>query len=64
MKNKEKVEMKKFRVQLTLEYDAPSREVAAARAKEQFGVTSPDVKVRVQEGFLSWMTIPDSTPTA
>jgi hypothetical protein len=63
MANKEKVEMKRFRVVLTLEYDAPDRETAVARAKEQFGVTSPHAKVRVQEGVLSWMTIPDA-PTS
>ena len=54
-----KPEMKRFRVVLTLEYDAPDRETAIARAKEQFGVTSPHAKVRVQEGVLNWLTIPE-----
>jgi hypothetical protein len=62
MANKEKVEMKKFRAQITVEFDAPSREVAIARAKELYD--TPTSKVRVQEQTVAWLTLPDAAPTA
>jgi hypothetical protein len=54
--------MKKFRAQITVEFDAPSREVAIARAKELYA--SEHTKVRVQESTISWLTLPDAAPTS
>jgi hypothetical protein len=59
MKNKTTTPtMKKFRAQITVEFDAPSREVALARAKELYD--TPTSKVRVQEAVVGWSTLPDA----
>jgi hypothetical protein len=62
VKNKAKPEMKQYRAVITVEFDAPSREVAVARAKELYA--SEHTKVRVQEASVAWLTLPDAAPTA
>jgi hypothetical protein len=62
MKNKATTPtMKKFRAQITVEFDAPSREVALATAKELYD--TPNSKVRVQEAVVGWLSVRDA-PTS
>jgi hypothetical protein len=56
MKNKPQVEMKSYRATVTLQYEAPSKELAPKRAKEAFGDT-PGVKIKIQDGYLAWTTV-------
>jgi hypothetical protein len=59
-KKTEKTEsMKRFRAVVTIEFEAPDRETAMARAKELYD--SPQSKVRVQEQVASWLTLGDPT---
>jgi hypothetical protein len=53
--------MKKFRALVTVEFEAPDRTTAVARAKEMFD--TPNSKVRVQEASVAWLTLPDA-PTS
>jgi len=61
MKNKEKVEMKKYKAIVSVTFDAPSRELARKRAQEVF--PGENVSIRLQEQVLGWLTLPDA-PTA
>ena len=62
MKNKEsKVAMRKYKATVSIEFDAPNREDALKRAREVF--EGKDVKIKLQEASLAWLTLPDA-PTA
>ena len=61
MANK-KAEMKTYKATISLEFDAPSRDLARERAKEAFA--GKDVKIRLQEQVLGWLTLPESAPSA
>jgi len=62
--NKSKSEMKQFRAIVTIEFAAPDRPTALARAKELYA--SEHSKVRVQESSVAWITVADTpaTPTS
>jgi hypothetical protein len=59
VKNKES--MRKYKATISLEFEAPSRELALKRAREAF--EGKDVKIKLQEASLAWLTLPDA-PTA
>jgi hypothetical protein len=62
MKVKESAKaMKKYKATISIEFDAPDRETARKRAAEAF--EGKDVKIRLQEGLLGWLTVTDS-PTS
>ncbi len=63
MANKEKVELKQYRAVITIPFAAPDRETAQKRAREQYG-NSPDIKIKIQEQTVAWLTLPDAAPTA
>ena len=60
MKQNNAETMKRYRAVITIEFEAPSREVALARAKEQFA--SEQSTVKVQEATTAWLTL--ATPSA
>jgi hypothetical protein len=60
VKQKKAEAMKRYRAVITIEFEAPSREVAMARAKEQFA--SEHSTVKVQEATTAWLTL--VTPSA
>jgi hypothetical protein len=49
-----RTEVKRYRAQITVEFEAPSREAALAKAKVL--IDNPDAKVKVQEAATSWLT--------
>jgi hypothetical protein len=62
VKNKEsKVAMRKNKATVSIEFDAPNREDALRRAHEVF--EGKDVKIKLQEASLAWLTLPDA-PTS
>jgi hypothetical protein len=64
MKNKSSVASKRYRVVITAELEATSRESALAKAQE-IVKENPTAKIKLQESYLGWTTVPDTTaPTA
>lgn len=63
MANKATPTMKQFRAVITIPFDAPDRETAVKRAKEQYG-DRPEIKIKIQEQTVAWLTLPDAAPTA
>ncbi len=53
-----KIGMERYRAQITVEFEAASKEEAVDRAKSL--VDRPDAKIKIQKAALSWVSIPDA----
>jgi hypothetical protein len=58
MTTKAKSEMKQYKATISVTFDAPDRETAAKRARETFD--GPNVKIRLQEAVVGWLTLPET----
>ena len=50
--------LKQYRAVITIPFAAPDRETAQKRAREEYG-DSPDIKIKIQEQTVAWLTLPD-----
>lgn len=58
MKDKVTPKVNQYKATVSIEFTAPDRATALKRAREVFD--GKDVKIRLQEGVLGWLTLPDA----
>ncbi len=63
MKTETPPTMKKYRAQVSIEFEAPNREDAMRRAREVFD--GKNVTIKLHEASIAWVSVPSTdAPTA